>query len=87
MKAYKRKYLKSIGAGEQDVVICEFCRKKPAVDVHHSEMKKMGGSKLLDGLSNLIGLCRGCHNRAHDGTIDKSTLLKIAARRVERIGA
>jgi len=43
---------------------CEICS-NPSVDVHHIEAKKMGGSKLLDYIENLMGLCRVCHDDCH----------------------
>jgi 5-methylcytosine-specific restriction protein A len=36
-----------------------------ANDVHHRKLRGMGGSKLLNTPSNLISLCRKCHNWTH----------------------
>lgn len=43
---------------------CEHCG-APSVDVHHINLKGMGGGRVDDRDSNLIALCRGCHNLAH----------------------
>jgi len=44
--------------------ICERCF-APAVDVHHIIFKGMSGAKVDDRDSNLIALCRYCHDKAH----------------------
>ena len=36
-----------------------------ANDVHHRQLRGMGGSKLLDYPANLISLCRTCHSYIH----------------------
>jgi 5-methylcytosine-specific restriction endonuclease McrA len=85
MKKHVRVYLKSIGAGEQDVIICESCRRTRAVDVHHVQPKGVGGRKGAEVLENLIGLCRLCHNKAHSSQIAQETLQKIVDRRIDRL--
>jgi 5-methylcytosine-specific restriction endonuclease McrA len=42
--------------------VCEFCRAAAMTDVHH-----LAGRRIEDPhrLENLIGLCAGCHRRAH----------------------
>jgi 5-methylcytosine-specific restriction endonuclease McrA len=42
--------------------VCEFCRAGEMTDVHHIEGR--GGAD-PHRLGNLIGLCGGCHRRAH----------------------
>ena len=42
--------------------VCEFCRAGTMTDVHHIEGR--GGAD-PHRLGNLIGLCGGCHRRAH----------------------
>jgi 5-methylcytosine-specific restriction endonuclease McrA len=42
--------------------VCEFCRAAEMTDVHH--VAGRGGSD-PHRLDNLIGLCAGCHRRAH----------------------
>jgi len=86
MKSYKKKYLKSIGAGQQDIVLCEnpACR-RVADHVHHVCEKGMGGRKNADELNNLIALCADCHQIAHsnDGRLPKEYLKEIARKRIE----
>ena len=36
----------------------------PGQDIHHIQARKLGGSKCMDFVENLICLCRDCHNRA-----------------------
>ena len=47
---------------------CEDCKALPdwrGLVVHHVEHKRMGGSKRLDFLDNLIALCARCHAKRH----------------------
>ena len=46
-----------------DVILCTACG-SVAVDIHHLEGRKMGGSKNKDFIENLIALCRRCHIKA-----------------------
>jgi len=66
-----------------DFLPCEVCGRK-AVDVHHIEPRGMGGSKMKDYYDNLIGLCRDCHNAAHDNKITKEQLKKITHGRTNK---
>lgn len=63
MVNYKKVYFNHYDIGEQDRVICEFCRQAEAVDIHHIVFKSQGGS---DDIKNLIALCRRHHNKAHE---------------------
>lgn len=74
MVGYKKTYCDFFGYGEQDFIPCENCGKR-AVDVHHIEPKGMGGSKTKDNIENLIGLCRSCHNLAHENYFTKENLI------------
>lgn len=76
MGNYKDVYKKYFGYGEQEFCPCERCGDE-AVDVHHIKPKGMGGSKLLDYIENLIGLCRICHNMSHAEHIKKDELQAI----------
>ena len=42
--------------------VCEFCRSAGMTDVHHVAGR---GGPDPHRLENLIGLCSGCHRRAH----------------------
>jgi 5-methylcytosine-specific restriction endonuclease McrA len=48
------------------------------VDPHHIKSRGSGGG---DTRLNLIGLCRECHNKVHNGEIPKAVLLAIVAER------
>ncbi|MFY0655047.1 MAG: HNH endonuclease [Cyclobacteriaceae bacterium] len=65
MKIHTKIYLKYFGYTIADFIPCEICGAK-SVDIHHLIFKKMGGSKLLDYIENLIAVCRDCHNKCHD---------------------
>ena len=65
MKKHTKIYLEYFDYTVADFIPCEYCKKK-AVDVHHLTFKKMGGSKKLDFIENLVALCRECHNNAHN---------------------
>ena len=43
-----------------EYVPCEIC-KAPSVDIHHIK----GRGKNMDVITNLMALCRDCHNKAH----------------------
>lgn len=81
---YKRKYLRSIDAGEQDIILCELCN-APAQAIHHIHEKGMGGRAGADELDNLIALCRKCHDRAHRGEIARAALVIIAKQRIRNL--
>ena len=85
MKPYKRNYLKSIGAGEQDFVPCEVCG-RAAENIHHIHEKGMGGRSGADELDNLIALCYQHHQEAHRNvpTMTKEMLSEIARKRINR---
>ena len=53
-------------------VLCEVCF-RPCVDIHHIN----GRGKGKDIIENLIGLCRECHNEAHNEKITKDQLIQI----------
>lgn len=64
------------GTGEYEPLKCEYCEKRLIIDVHHIDNKGMGGSDKKDYIENLIGLCRDCHDAAHDEKITKEALIK-----------
>ena len=66
MTPHVKIYMKYFDYGMDDFVPCEVCGKR-AVDVHH--ITGRGNGK--DEINNLMGLCRKCHRRAHEGIIDK----------------
>lgn len=64
MVKYKKVYLDYYGLDVTDYIGCEICQAK-AVDIHHLEIKGMGGSKTKDYIENLIAICRSCHTKCH----------------------
>jgi hypothetical protein len=60
MKSYTKTYLKYFGYALDDFIPCEICGKR-AQDLHHIDCKGMGGSKLKDGIENIMALCREHH--------------------------
>ena len=71
MKKHIKIYLDNFG--HTTFVECEVCHKQ-AVDIHHIKYKSRGGK---DEYSNLIALCRDCHNLAHEELIKESDFKKI----------
>ena len=63
MKKHTKIYLKHFDYGETDFIPCTTCGSK-AVDIHHIDARKMGGSRTKDFIENLAALCRTCHNKA-----------------------
>jgi HNH endonuclease len=62
-----------IATGYHDYIDCEVDQKE-VIDVHHIIFKSQGGK---DNIENLIGLCRECHDKAHDGTLKQDDLQRI----------
>lgn len=50
--------------------ICEGCRRAPINEVHHLTYSHVGRELLFQ----LVGLCHGCHEEAHDSGRDEVTL-------------
>jgi len=65
MKKYVKIYFDYFGYDTSDFIPCEVCGTK-AVDIHHLDNKKMGGSKIKDYIENLIALCRKHHEDCHN---------------------
>ena len=78
MQRHTRIYLKHFEYGEQDFIPCEHCGAK-AVDIHHIKYRSQGGR---DEISNLIALCRKCHDMAHNKELTESDLRLLHRRRM-----
>jgi len=65
MKKHTQIYFKAFGFDVSDWIPCEVCN-ATAVDIHHIESRGMGGSKTADEPSNLMALCRKCHEHFGD---------------------
>lgn len=62
VKRHVKIYMDYFGYGEQDCMLCEVCAVR-ATDIHHIKFRSQGGT---DDITNLIALCRPCHDRAHN---------------------
>ena len=76
MKPYTKLYLNHFGYDVSSFIPCEICGKK-AVDIHHLENRKMGGSKDKDYIENLMALCREDHIKYGDKKQFKEYLKEI----------
>lgn len=85
MKQYIKNYTEFFGIGEQDVILCTNCT-AVANDLHHVFIKGMGGRKTyehngktldINGVENIISLCRDCHIKAHSGILLREYLYKL----------
>ena len=79
-------YLKAMGFTTADFIPCEVCHSK-AVDCHHVIPRSKFGKKRKaeqDHISNLIALCRVCHDKAHANIISKETLQLIVSKRITK---
>ncbi len=74
MRKHIEVYRKHFEIGDQDVVLCEACHRERVVDIHHLVFRSHGGSDQID---NLVGLCRSCHNRAHNDRAFNEELKKL----------
>jgi 5-methylcytosine-specific restriction endonuclease McrA len=75
-----------MGLTPADFIPCEVCNSK-AVDIHHVIPRSKFGTKRKgeqDHISNLIALCRTCHNLAHDNVISKEELQLIVNKRIDK---
>lgn len=60
MKKHTQIYFATFGYDISDWIPCEVCN-ATAVDIHHIESRGMGGSQNADEPTNLMALCRKCH--------------------------
>lgn len=75
MKNHTKIYYENAGYDLSDFVECEVC-KNPAVDIHHINARGMGGDPQgkKDVFSNLMALCRNCHETYGDISEQKEML-------------
>jgi 5-methylcytosine-specific restriction endonuclease McrA len=76
MQKHIKNFYKHYNLAPDDWIECQVCG-GTAVDIHHIVYKSHGGS---DDVSNLIALCRNCHNKAHKletPYLEKDDLLEI----------
>jgi len=89
MLKYKKVYAEFFGLGPSDVSPCERCilnrelkrsiTINQAVDIHHCEMKGMGGSDEKDVIENLGGVCRSCHDMLHSDPVENELFTQWCA--------
>lgn len=70
---YIKKYRKHYNIGDQDILLCKVCGQIVA-DIHHIVYRSQGGT---DDISNLIQLCRHCHEQAHKKILTKEYLCSL----------
>jgi 5-methylcytosine-specific restriction endonuclease McrA len=83
MQHHTKVYLDYMKATPEEL-LCEYCRSARVNDIHHIIPRSHFGKKRKaeqDAITNLIGLCRSCHNKAHQHQISKEELLAIASKR------
>lgn len=76
MKNHTKVYLEYFEYTTADFIPCEVCD-KTAVDIHHIDSRKIGGSKTKDVIENLMAVCRECHNKYGDKKQYKEFLQQI----------
>jgi len=59
---YKQKYKNHYNIADDEIIMCEACNCKIAVDIHHLIFRSQRGT---DEINNLMPLCRNCHTKAH----------------------
>ena len=69
---YKNNYKKTMRYADDEFYACEICNAQ-AVDIHHIR-GRIGND--VHEFKNLIGLCRSCHNKAHDKEYSVEELLQ-----------
>lgn len=86
MQTHVKNYFDSLGLDTSSYVECEVCQ-SPAVDIHHIIPRSKFGKKTKDKQdhpSNLIALCRECHNIAHSNKEFNNSLNIIALHRTSK---
>lgn len=67
--------MKYHGYSKGDYIPCMVCNSQ-AVDIHHIVYRSRAHRDFRDHISNLISLCRSCHNKAHDEVYGVTMLLE-----------
>ena len=75
MQKHTRNFFKHYKLGVDDIIPCMICR-GVAVDLHHILKRSSLGS---DDQSNLIALCRACHETAEARGYSEEKLLEYKA--------
>ena len=83
MQNHTKNYFAKFGLTTADVILCEVCG-SVACDIHHIVPRSRFGKKRKDeqdDVSNLIALCRECHDKAHNHTLPIEELQSIVKSR------
>lgn len=85
MQNHVKVYFESLGYVQGDYIPCEVinCRHQ-SVDIHHVIPRSKFGKKRKDEqdkITNLIALCRYCHNKAHNSKEFNNELKQIVEKR------
>jgi 5-methylcytosine-specific restriction endonuclease McrA len=83
MQNHTKVYLTHFNLSEGEYVPCEMCSSK-AVDIHHIIPRSKFGKKRKDEqdlITNLIALCRDCHDLAHSTDMKE----ELTIRHLQRI--
>ena len=72
MVKYKKIYLDYFDYGEQDYIPCELCHRN-STEIHHI----YGRGRDKNVITNLMAVCRRCHELAHNEQISKSEMQYI----------
>jgi len=75
MQKHVKIYMKHYGYSEAETILCQNCEAQ-AVDIHHIKFRSQGGS---DEVSNLIALCRNCHEKAYRKIITQEELFNLTS--------
>lgn len=76
---YKQEYFEYFGYMPGDYIACEVCGSQ-SIDIHHIIYRSHFGKKereKCNDISNLMALCRECHNKAHNEIFKKEYLQEI----------
>jgi len=77
MQQYQKDFYKSRGADYSDFIACEYCDCKGIVDIHHIEQSFRWKRKHNKDWSDLIWLCRVCHEHVHaNNNLETRAMLK-----------
>lgn len=83
MQNHVKVYFDHFGYGIDDRIACECCG-GVAVEIHHIVPRSKFGKKmkwLQDLITNLVALCRPCHDKAHQNKITVEQLNNIVCKR------
>ena len=82
-------FMKYYGYKEADSYseLCWYCNKNVWQDCHHIQSRGMGSSNSRNIVSNLIPLCRSCHEDSEVINKQKDKLKEIVQRRMKNAKA